>query len=145
MKKNLLILGLIVFGFACSTATTRIVPRADGTAQAISNDYEEEGAYDDALKEAKKYCEKQGKQMAVVNEDKQYTGMNKTAKGALNTAAQVFGGIKNYQVNSKTTNSPADFEKRQQEQRKNDDMQRDTYLATHKQDDHKITITFKCM
>lgn len=82
---------------ACSTAKVRILPGENGVNRVVSRDIEKDDAEEAALKQANKYCEKMGKQMYVVKEDKtDYQGSmdentRKTVRKASRTA-MILGG-----------------------------------------------------
>lgn len=81
----------------CSTAKVRILPGEDGNNQVVSRDIERDDAEEAAADEAKEYCEKQGKKLYVVKEEKTaYQGSmdedtRKTVRNA-STAAILLGG-----------------------------------------------------
>lgn len=81
----------------CSTAKVRILPGENGRNRAVSRDIEKDDAEEAAIEKAREYCEKQGKQMYVLKEEKtDYQGSmdestRKTVRNA-SKAAMILGG-----------------------------------------------------
>jgi hypothetical protein len=105
-----IVVGLVLVG----CASTRILPKDDGTYLIVANSASESRAYDAALDDAKEHCEKQGRQFTMIAQKAKYNGMDKTAKGIVN----VFGAV---------TGNHAE-----------------TYSATHSHDDNRVQIHFRC-
>jgi protein involved in ribonucleotide reduction len=111
MKKCLFAIALLVI----SCATTRIMPHADGSYIMVANSASEGYAYDAAIKDAEKFCEKKGKKFAVLSQDSRYQGMDKNAKAIIGVIGAVNPNNQNNYSNS-----------------------------TSSQDDYKVEIKFQC-
>jgi hypothetical protein len=96
-REALTVVWLALIFQACSTAKVRILPGEDGVNRVVSRDIEKDDAEEAAVKQARKYCDEQGRQMYVVKEDKtNYQGSMKedTRKTVRNAskAAMILGG-----------------------------------------------------
>lgn len=89
--KHVVVFTVLALVFAaCSSAKVRILPGENGVNKVVSADIEREDAEEAALEEANKYCEKRGKHMFVVREDKTaYKGsMNETTRKGVRAASR---------------------------------------------------------
>lgn len=83
-------LGLTV-GLLGACASTRVFPQENGTALMIASSASESAAYDAALDDANQYCSERGRRFVLVAQTSTYNGMDKNAKGALETVSWVMG------------------------------------------------------
>jgi len=98
-----------------SCASTRILPKDDGTYLVVGNSESESRAFDAALDDAKDLCQKRGRRFRMIHQKAEYKGMDKTAKGVVNALGMVTGNGS------------------------------DSYYATHSHDDNRVEIHFRCI
>ncbi len=90
MKLILIFVIALVFN-ACSTASVRVMPGEDGVNTVISKDIESEGAEEEAVDAAKKYCEEKKKEAVFIKtENTKYTGsMDEETRKTVRNASKV--------------------------------------------------------
>jgi hypothetical protein len=92
----------------CSSAKTRIMPKADGSYLMVASDRTESGAYDAAVDKSTEYCKQQGKGFVMTSQNSSYHGMNKDAKAATNLVSEIYGAathdrMTQYEMNGQTS------------------------------------------
>jgi hypothetical protein len=91
LKTLVLLFSLPLFALGCCSANAKILPKGKNTALIISSSSDEDCCYEKANEKAAEYCKRQGKSYIVVNDESNYKGMDKTAKGVLEGAGAVMG------------------------------------------------------
>lgn len=115
-----LVVGLSVSG--CSTVKTRVFPKSDGSFQMVATSYNSESdALDGALEKGNEYCQQRGKAFVMTDQKSEYNGMDKNMKGVIGVADTLLSSAA----------GPGRHH-------------HSLYGATHNQDDHKVTMNFKC-
>ena len=82
---------------ACSTASVRVMPGADGTNKVVARDVEKYTAEEAAVEAAKDYCTERGKQAYFLSDSAKYTGdMDEAQRASVrkgSETATILGGV----------------------------------------------------
>ena len=101
MKKTIfLMFSLLLAG----CASTTILPEGNGKYSLVTTSFSESSAFANAKQKAVEECQKQSKQLVVLNHKSTYQGIDKKDKAMLNIAGALING------NSSTANSSDDYE-----------------------------------
>ncbi|NNE35570.1 MAG: hypothetical protein HKN13_10045 [Rhodothermales bacterium] len=88
---------VILGATACSTASVRVMPGADGTNRVVVRDVEKHGAEEAAVEAATAYCAERGKEAFFLSDDLKYTGdMDEAQRTAIRKQAEtatILGGV----------------------------------------------------
>lgn len=87
MRQSLFFVSSLICLAAC--ASTRIIPKEDGSYLMVATSHSDGAAYDAALEKANEHCAKMGKQFAMVDTNSKYQGVDKTAKAVVGAVGQI--------------------------------------------------------
>lgn len=109
---------LVIFS-AC--ASSRIMKLTGERHKIIASSSSESVAYDKAIKDMQEFCRNQGKSYEVIEENAEYTGVDKSTKAAVGLGAAALGAI--------SGERPYYYPH---------------YHSMDRHDDNKVTVEFRC-
>lgn len=85
------VLFILLLVSGCCTARVNILTKENNMATAIATDDDQSCCIESAAKKAEEYCKKRGKDMIVVDEKTDYSGMDQNTKGVIRGVGMVTG------------------------------------------------------